>query len=473
MRVSSSGHTEPNNEFLSEVAAASAADIQAALDLLTPRSVGLDLTRIGQAGDGGYLLPKDLAGITGCFSPGVNNFKKFEDELATRFQIPSYMIDFTSDPDLFQTPLIPGLQFFEKKWLDVDGSPDAITLDEWVDRYTLGERGDLLLQMDIESAEYRNLAATETATLQRFRIIVLELHDLGLLDREWFLKGVFEPAMSRIRDGWLCVHAHANNCCGERALSTGAIVPSVLEVTFLRKDRCRESTARLSIPHPHDDINVSKFPPLHLRGDFLRFADPIRSTLCAIQETQRWLVKQSIQQREAADQTRIELGKAFDTVAWMVWRGLNPSKNIARGCPASQSSLSMWSVDDDAPRAVSGVYANGSYSFHTEFEENPWWMVDLRSESAVEAIVVYNRTDACPDRSDSLKVLVSLDGNAWNTVYDHAGRPPLGGITKTGSTVAGMPPLCIPCVGTRARYVKLQLAATTALHLDQIEVYAA
>jgi hypothetical protein len=244
-------------------------------------------------------------------------------------------------------------------------------------------------------------------------------------------------------------------------------------VTFLRKDRCRESTARLSIPHPDDDINVSKFPPLHLRSDFLRFADPIRSTLCAIQETQRWLVKQSIQQREAADQTRIELGKAFDTVAWMVWRALNPSQNIARGCPASQSSLSMWSVDDDAPRAVSGVYANGSYSFHTEFEENPWWMVDLRSESAVEAIVVYNRTDACPDRSDSLQVMVSLDGNAWNTVYDHAGRPPFGGITKTGSTVAGMPPLCIPCVGTRARYVKLQLATTTALHLDQIEVYAA
>lgn len=451
---------------------ASAVDLQSALDLLTPRHAGMELVRIGRAGEGGCLLPSDFEGIRGCFSPGVNNFKRFEDELAIRFQIPSYMVDFSSDPERFETPLIPGLQFFDKKWLDVDGAKDAISLTEWVNAYTFGETGDLLLQMDIESAEYRNLAATDAKTLQRFRIIVLELHDLGLLDQEWFLKGVFEPAMSAIRAGWRCVHAHANNCCGEITLSNGAIVPSVLEVTFLRKDRCVDSSIRLTLPHPDDSVNVPKLPPLFLKGDFLRFADPFLSTLAGIQHTQQWLVDKLTQQQTRLEQSESEWRQMVDTIAWVHWRGLKPEKNIALGCPAQQSSLSQWSIGEDAGRAVSGRYADGSFAFHTDFEPNPWWMVDLRDVTSLDAIVIYNRTDACPERSSTLQVYASEDARNWTLLYDHAGRPAFGGITTTGSSVAGLPPLCVICTGSSARYVKIQLVARTALHLDQIEIYA-
>ena len=50
-------------------------------------------------------------------------------------------------------------QYFRKQWLDVNAADNSISLEEWI-ASDVGEEGDLLLQMDIEGAEYRNLLAT-------------------------------------------------------------------------------------------------------------------------------------------------------------------------------------------------------------------------------------------------------------------------------------------------------------------------
>ena len=96
------------------------------LKLLIPNPSPFKLIRIGGNGDGAYLLPDDLDGIDACFSPGVNNFKNFEDTLTKEYGIKSHMCDFSSEPSQFRTPLINGMQTFKKKWLDVDGGRDSI-----------------------------------------------------------------------------------------------------------------------------------------------------------------------------------------------------------------------------------------------------------------------------------------------------------------------------------------------------------
>ena len=47
-------------------------------------NLGYDLVRIGQQNDGGYLVPNIIDQIDYCFSPGVGNTTKFEEELINK-----------------------------------------------------------------------------------------------------------------------------------------------------------------------------------------------------------------------------------------------------------------------------------------------------------------------------------------------------------------------------------------------------
>lgn len=94
-----------------------AEDVLQLVDMMRPVPCPMGLIRIGGTEDGAYLVPNDLEGIQACFSPGVNNFKRFEDELTLRYRIPCHMCDYSSSPEKFTTPLIPNLQTFEKSGL--------------------------------------------------------------------------------------------------------------------------------------------------------------------------------------------------------------------------------------------------------------------------------------------------------------------------------------------------------------------
>ena len=102
------------------------------LAFLRPQASPFPLVRIGGDGDGAYLVPDDLRGIRACFSPSVANRKPFEDELLNSRGIDSHLCDYSSDPDMFSTPLVPGRQTFRRKLLDVYGGPNSLSLEAWV-----------------------------------------------------------------------------------------------------------------------------------------------------------------------------------------------------------------------------------------------------------------------------------------------------------------------------------------------------
>jgi hypothetical protein len=223
---------------------------------LIPRPCPFELIRIGGLGDGAYLVPNDLEGIDACFSPGVNNFKNFEDTLTNEYGIKCHMCDFSSDQDKLRTPLVEGMQTFKKKWLDIDGGKDSISLKEWVEELSPDASKDLILQIDIEGAEYRNLLAADLITLNRFRIIVIELHGLGnFKNPELFSKEV-GPLIAKLNETHLSIHAHPNNCCGDSIeAETGLNIPNVIEVTYLRRDHFTGDKSQYmqpQLPHPLD-----------------------------------------------------------------------------------------------------------------------------------------------------------------------------------------------------------------------------
>ena len=58
--------------------------VQTLIEQLHPLAPSTPFTRLGPLGDGGYLVPDDLEGITVCFSPGVGQIADFEQDCARR-----------------------------------------------------------------------------------------------------------------------------------------------------------------------------------------------------------------------------------------------------------------------------------------------------------------------------------------------------------------------------------------------------
>lgn len=200
------------------------------------------LARYGSDGDGGYLLPDDLGGITGCVSPGVADNVDFELALA-EIGIPSQMVD--ASIEALPRP-VPG-STFSRRFVASRSEGDFVSL---TDLFAAAPEGDLVLQLDVEGDEYRVLAATPMDVLRRARVIVVELHDLFSL---------FEPTagpfmldvLTRLLRAFGVAHVHANNMDGVLRVA-GRRLPRAMEVTFVRLDAMIPTDEIVRLPHPLD-----------------------------------------------------------------------------------------------------------------------------------------------------------------------------------------------------------------------------
>jgi len=237
---------------------APAEEVRRTLSLLRPREVGLDLVRLGGDHDGGYLVPDDLTGITACFSPGVSDVADFERDLARRYGVPCFLADASVEAPPVADPLFD----FERKFLGARTGPDTMRLADWVAAKARPGDRELMLQMDIEGAEFEVLFDTPAEVLDRFRIVVIELHWL----QDVFLPGgqrAIELLLRRLTQHHTPVHVHPNNCCGSETRG-GITVPKILEVTLLRNDRFEAARPATVFTHRLDRPNLAAKPDLPL-----------------------------------------------------------------------------------------------------------------------------------------------------------------------------------------------------------------
>ncbi len=222
---------------------------------LHPLITEYPLIRLGSRGDGGYLIPDDLEGIVACFSPGVDDRATFETHLIER-GIPCFLADAAIDG----APIKGNMVHFTKKFLGVINNAKTTTLDDWINANAPGN-DDLILQMDIEGAEWPVLLNVSRNTLRRFRIVVVELHDLErLMDKHAFV--IIRSTFERLLEDFYIVHNHPNNY-GSSVRRRSLVIPRVLEMTLIRKDRVTSVEFARKFPHHLDvknDVNRPDIP---------------------------------------------------------------------------------------------------------------------------------------------------------------------------------------------------------------------
>jgi hypothetical protein len=411
-----------------------------ALGLLTPFDIDIPKRRIGPRTDGGYVFADSISASQAVVSYGIATEYQF-DRIMAEAGHKVYMFDHT----------IEGIDATHANMMwhreGVAGVTDPAsrlyTVEDHLARH--GVEGDrLILKMDVEGAEFDSIGLMSDDTLGRFEQIVMEIHYLANLDNARFRAGAVRM-LRKLNQHFTLFHVHANNCDGPNGLHivSGMPVSNLLELSYVRTSAVKRTPSRTLYPTVFDYANVRAkdkllwffpFMPTHLTvADFGLCEDRVNLLAPA---------------RVAAPVPPVAVPRT----------GIN----IALGKPATQSSLSQFSQDNDAQGAVSGG-VTGSFGFHTDLEPCPWWQVDLLEPTALAEVIVFNRIDSGADRAYSFVLKLGNEAGAFIQVHAQNGRV-FGG--KDGD------PARIDLHGTVARYVRIELTTEDYLHLDEVEIYA-
>jgi hypothetical protein len=229
-------------------------EILSFFQMLWPTKMENGLRRLGSDADGGYLLPRGIGSFDVIFSPGVADNWEFERNYLD--EVPTANI-FMADGSVDQRSLgeLPLNVQFAQKFVGVQETLDCLNFTSRIcERY---DGKDGLLSMDIEGQEYEILGSAPDFVFQKFKCMVIEFHGLQLVGSREGLAFV-DSIIRRLLVHFEIGHLHGNNYA-DPVTVCGLKIPSVIELTFVRKDLKLSSDTKVeSLPHVLDVPNCSK-----------------------------------------------------------------------------------------------------------------------------------------------------------------------------------------------------------------------
>ena len=216
---------------------------------------GRQKVRIGGGGDGGYvMLDPGENGI--AYSFGVAHYSPWDLEMAQRgFKVYQYDGSVENGPDAH-----PNL-FFTKAFIGespVEGVPAKTFRQILADNGHENER-DIVLQIDIEGAEWDFFKSMDKEDMLRFSQIIVEFHDLD-----------FSPELldilEKMRETHTPVHVHNNNAGAPLLIMPDNFIynGNLFEVTYARSRDYAFRNDNGYFPTPLDSPNCVEFPDIPL-----------------------------------------------------------------------------------------------------------------------------------------------------------------------------------------------------------------
>ncbi|MCL2745014.1 MAG: hypothetical protein FWE67_14315, partial [Planctomycetaceae bacterium] len=119
---------------------------------------------------------------------------------------------------------------------------------------------DLILQCDIEGAEWEMFGTMSEEDMNLFSQIIVEFHGLMNLNRFDYFVSVIEK-INRTHQAY---HVHANNCGGAVVLKGMILLPDVWEISYARRKDYEFIPCTETFPTPLDAANISSMPDIFL-----------------------------------------------------------------------------------------------------------------------------------------------------------------------------------------------------------------
>ncbi|XP_061495357.1 uncharacterized protein LOC133390557 isoform X2 [Rhineura floridana] len=137
--------------------------------------------------------------------------------------------------------------------------------------------------------------------------------------------------------------------------------------------------------------------------------------------------------------------------------------NVALTREALQSSTyNLLGVASNAiDGSTSGEFAGGSCT-HTDFESNPWWIVDLEAEYQVFRVSISNREDCCEYRLNGAEIRIGNSTERGGTTNPRCATIMALGSGETHSFY---------CEDSKGRYVTVTLPRAEYLTLCEVQVF--
>ena len=221
------------------------------------KAVDVPMVRIGRKNDGGYVMADSFDGKRVAYSFGIANDVSWDEDMASRgFDV--YMYDHTIE----RLPKENKRFHFHKIGLggktDCE-NPSLKTLAQLIDENNHIGECHMILKIDIEGNEWAVLRDLEDETLRKFSQIVFEFHNLTSPKMEEIIR----EAVAKLNRTHQLVHLHPNNYGGYLQLG-GAVLPELVEATYLLREEYQFQNQAGGLPSPLDEPNCEYLPDIFL-----------------------------------------------------------------------------------------------------------------------------------------------------------------------------------------------------------------
>lgn len=147
--------------------------------------------------------------------------------------------------------------------------------------------------------------------------------------------------------------------------------------------------------------------------------------------------------------------------------GGGPSGNLAEGRPATQSSTNNGGADLAVDGNTSGNFWGDFSVSATNWQNEPWWEVDLGSSSFITDMEIWGRTDCCQAFLKEYYILVSDDPFPSDNLISLLNDPNIESFYQADPAAT---PSTIP-INANGRYVRIQVSISTLLFLAEVKVF--
>ena len=212
--------------------------------LLTPYNIPFSKIRVGNNGDGGYIIFNTrLRQLDSVYSYGINNDVSFDLNFTDLSDAPIFMFDHT----------INNLPVQHKNFHFIKESGNYENIKKHISN-TFPKSNRLFLKMDIEGHEWDIFNRLDDTTLLQFEQMTIEFHNLEFLQNDYFGNfgisyDIMYSVFSKLNKHFYLGHIHGNNCGGFKD------IPNTIECTYIRKDLLGSIPEIETIPYPISELD--------------------------------------------------------------------------------------------------------------------------------------------------------------------------------------------------------------------------